>query len=84
MKIISGPAEDRLYKHALDCFEKVQRVKPNASRQESKEIYFLCTNYGETLNDLVKSIKKAHEQLEDKELLEKNPEEAERIVEEIS
>ena len=32
MKIISGPAEEKLHKYAIDGFEKVQRIKPNASR----------------------------------------------------
>jgi len=42
MKIIQGPAEDRLHKSILLNFEECQRVKPSASRQESAEIYFLC------------------------------------------
>lgn len=46
MKIIMGPAEERLQKSILMQFESVQRVKPNASRSESKEIYLLCKNYG--------------------------------------
>ena len=55
MKIIQGPGEQRLYvsidwnKGLKDeiklLFEKLQRVKPSASRQESKEIYFLAQGY---------------------------------------
>jgi len=54
MKIIQGPAEERLRKGILLGFEDIVRVKPSASRQESKEIYFLCQNYGGTKDELAK------------------------------
>jgi hypothetical protein len=37
-------------------FESVLRVKPSASRQESKEIYLLCKNYGNSADPLAKKI----------------------------
>jgi 23S rRNA (uridine2552-2'-O)-methyltransferase len=45
MKIIQGPAEQKLFNEAKLHFEKLQRVKPSASRQESKEIYLLGQGY---------------------------------------
>ena len=57
MKIMEGPYTEDTYKACLDEFQKVQRVKPNASRNESKEIYFLCTNYGNSENITAKKNK---------------------------
>jgi 23S rRNA (uridine2552-2'-O)-methyltransferase len=48
MKIMQGPAEQTLFDDAKLKFDKLQRVKPNASRQESKEIYFLGQGYEES------------------------------------
>lgn len=84
MKIIQGPAEEKLYKYATDGFEKVQRVKPNASRTESKEIYFLCTNYGASLNEMARQLKDTYDKLRNKDEWEKNPVEAEKIFNEVS
>jgi 23S rRNA (uridine2552-2'-O)-methyltransferase len=48
MKILQGPAEQGLYDDAKLLFESLQRVKPSASRSESKEIYFLGHGYEES------------------------------------
>ena len=45
MKIIEGPYSKETEEACLNLFQKVKRVKPSASRNESREIYFLCTNY---------------------------------------
>lgn len=57
MKIIMGPAEDRLKKQILLSFEDVIRVKPQASRSESKEIYLLCQNFGNSQDPLARQLK---------------------------
>ena len=46
MKIIQGPAESELFSACNRGFQKTLRIKPNASRNESAEIYFLCLNHG--------------------------------------
>lgn len=51
-----GPAEERLQKRILLEFEDVLRVKPSASRQESKEIYLLCQNYGNSKDEVARKV----------------------------
>ena len=50
LKIMEGPYSQDIYDTCMNNFQKVSRVKPSASRNESREIYFLCTNYGNSEN----------------------------------
>lgn len=45
MKTIQGPEENKLMDELKIYFKKVQRVKPTASRSESREMYLMCHNY---------------------------------------
>ena len=56
-QIIQGPAEQALFDDAKIKFDKLQRVKPNASRQESKEIYFLGQGYEESQDPIAVDIR---------------------------
>ena len=42
VKIFSGKDEDILIKNAKDFFKSIERIKPDASRKESREMYLLC------------------------------------------
>ena len=44
VKIFSGKDEDILIKKAKDSFKNMQRVKPDSSRKQSREMYLLCKN----------------------------------------
>ncbi|NCU70025.1 MAG: hypothetical protein EBV52_01445, partial [Candidatus Fonsibacter lacus] len=33
-----------LIKNAKDTFKKIERIKPDSSRKESREMYLLCRN----------------------------------------
>lgn len=48
MKTMQGPVEQDFFDHAKLNFDNFQRVKPSASRSESKEIYFLGKGYEES------------------------------------
>jgi len=43
-KFFAGSEDGGLEKRLKKVFEKVHRDKPNASRKESKEQYFVCLN----------------------------------------
>ena len=45
MKTIQGAEEQKLMDELNIYFRKVQRVKPSASRSESREMYFVCHQY---------------------------------------
>lgn len=64
MKIIQGPAEQTLFDDAKIKFDKIQRVKPNASRQESKEIYFLGQGYEESKDPVAVNIRETVKKFE--------------------
>jgi 21S rRNA (uridine2791-2'-O)-methyltransferase len=42
MKYYAGPEEGKLEKTLKEVFTTVNRIKPKASRLESKEMYFVC------------------------------------------
>jgi 23S rRNA (uridine2552-2'-O)-methyltransferase len=42
VKIFSGKNENILIKNAKDLFKDIERIKPDSSRKESREIYLLC------------------------------------------
>ena len=42
VKIFSGKDEDILIKNAKDSFKSIERIKPDSSRKESREMYLLC------------------------------------------
>ena len=42
VKIFSGKDENILIKNARELFKKIERIKPNSSRKESREMYLLC------------------------------------------
>ena len=44
VKIFSGKDEDILIKNTKDFFKSIERIKPNSSRKESREMYLLCRN----------------------------------------
>ena len=45
-------------------FQAVKRIKPGASRSESREFYFLCTNYGNSENANAKKAKELGKRFE--------------------
>ena len=42
VKIFSGKDENILIKNAKDLFKDIERIKPDSSRKESREMYLLC------------------------------------------
>ena len=42
VKIFSGKDENILIKNAKDSFKIIERIKPDSSRKESREMYLLC------------------------------------------
>jgi 23S rRNA (uridine2552-2'-O)-methyltransferase len=42
IKIFSGKDENILIKNAKDLFKDIERIKPDSSRKESREMYLLC------------------------------------------
>ena len=42
LKIFSGKDENILIKNAKDSFKNIERIKPDSSRKESREMYLLC------------------------------------------
>ena len=44
VKIFSGKDENILIKNAKDTFKKIERIKPDSSRKESREMYLLCSD----------------------------------------
>jgi len=42
VKIFSGKDENILIKNAKDSFKIIERIKPDSSRRESREMYLLC------------------------------------------
>jgi 23S rRNA (uridine2552-2'-O)-methyltransferase len=42
VKIFSGKDENILIKNAKDSFKEIERIKPDSSRKESREMYLLC------------------------------------------
>ena len=44
VKIFSGKDENILIRNAKDSFKNIERIKPDSSRKESREMYLLCSN----------------------------------------
>ena len=44
VKIFSGKDENILIKNAKDSFKSIERIKPDSSRKESREMYLLCSD----------------------------------------
>jgi 23S rRNA (uridine2552-2'-O)-methyltransferase len=44
VKIFSGKDENILIKNAKDFFKSIERIKPDSSRKESREMYLLCSD----------------------------------------
>jgi len=44
VKIFSGKDENILIKNAKELFKDIERIKPDSSRKESREMYLLCTD----------------------------------------
>jgi 23S rRNA (uridine2552-2'-O)-methyltransferase len=44
VKIFSGKDENLLIKNAKELFKDIERIKPDSSRKESREMYLLCTD----------------------------------------
>ena len=44
VKIFSGKDENILIRNAKDSFKKIERIKPDSSRKESREMYLLCSD----------------------------------------
>jgi len=42
VKIFSGKDENILIKNAKDSYKNIERIKPDSSRKESREMYLLC------------------------------------------
>ena len=42
VKIFSGMDENILIKNAKNLFKNIDRIKPDSSRKESREMYLLC------------------------------------------
>jgi 23S rRNA (uridine2552-2'-O)-methyltransferase len=42
VKIYSGKDENILIKNAKELFKDIERIKPDSSRKESREMYLLC------------------------------------------
>ncbi|NCW71135.1 MAG: RlmE family RNA methyltransferase [Proteobacteria bacterium] len=42
LKIFSGKDENILIKNAKELFKDIERIKPDSSRKESREMYLLC------------------------------------------
>lgn len=63
MKIIQGPSEQELHDTTLKHFRKTMRVKPSASRQQSAEIYYLCLDYDNSLDETIIRTKEIQKRL---------------------
>jgi 21S rRNA (uridine2791-2'-O)-methyltransferase len=58
MKFYTGPEDKALETRLKKVFERVKREKPEASRDESREMYFVCTKKrpGADRDEILKSI----------------------------
>jgi 21S rRNA (uridine2791-2'-O)-methyltransferase len=58
MKYYAGPEDKALEMRLKKVFERVKREKPEASRDESREMYFVCLKKrtGVKREDILKSI----------------------------
>ena len=58
MKYYAGPEDKALEGRLKRVFERVKREKPEASRDESREMYFVCMKRktGVTRDDILKSM----------------------------
>jgi 21S rRNA (uridine2791-2'-O)-methyltransferase len=58
MKFYTGPEDKGLETRLKKVFERVKREKPEASRDESREMYFVCLKKrtGVKREDILKSI----------------------------
>lgn len=53
-----------MHDSTLKYFRKTLRVKPSASRQESSEIYYLCLDYDNSLDEQVIKTKELKKRLD--------------------
>lgn len=58
MKFYTGPEDKALEARLKKIFERVKREKPEASRNESREMYFMCLKKraGTNRDDILKSM----------------------------
>ena len=58
MKFYTGPEDKALEMRLKNVFERVKREKPEASRNESREMYFMCLRKrpGVKREDILKSM----------------------------
>ena len=58
MKFYTGPEDKALEARLKRMFERVKREKPEASRDESREMYFMCLKKkaGIDRDDILKSM----------------------------
>jgi len=58
MKFYTGPEDKALETRLKKVFERVKREKPEASRDESREMYFICLKKraGIDRNDILESM----------------------------
>mmetsp|Transcript_35820 Transcript_35820/g.26610 ORF Transcript_35820/g.26610 Transcript_35820/m.26610 type:complete len:102 (+) Transcript_35820:422-727(+) len=64
MKIITGPGEQKLFKDTKLLFNSLVRVKPQASRAESAEIYLLGQGFNQSREEEAVRLRKEKAKIE--------------------
>ncbi|CDW91622.1 23s rrna methyltransferase [Stylonychia lemnae] len=64
MKTLQGPSEQDFFDKTKYYFDNLSRVKPSASRSESKEIYFLGKGFEESKDPKMQEVYKLKKKLE--------------------